>query len=52
MKYTIHAYDLEKENDITVECADADDMGNYASALISQGYKKVVALIENEDEKL
>jgi hypothetical protein len=39
--YLVTAKDGKKENDITIECSDMQDMVNYALACKEQGYTEV-----------
>ena len=48
-KYMLYVYGVDSENNMTVECADAEDLAHYASAAIMQdGYREVVAKIEDK----
>jgi len=49
-KYLVYAKGHEKENDITIECHDEEDMNDYAQACREQGYKEVVAVVEEGDD--
>lgn len=50
MKYMLYVKGIDAENDMTIECHDADDLANYASECIKQGYieVKAKAIIEEE----
>ncbi|WP_165000292.1 hypothetical protein [Anaerophilus nitritogenes] len=47
MKYMLYIKDNDTENNMTIECNDANDLAKYASESIKQGYTDVRAVIEN-----
>jgi hypothetical protein len=46
-KYIIYASDGMPENDISISCADIDDMMNYAKAVLLNGYSEVSLVISD-----
>lgn len=46
-KYMIYTTNLETRENITVECADIDDMTNHANLLLSKGFKEVRLVISD-----
>lgn len=49
MRYLICAYGYETEDDIILECADREDMGENATSFIySERYREVVTKVEQD----
>lgn len=46
-KYMIYATSNDNDSNIVVECADIDDMTDYANALLTDGYKELRLLVED-----
>jgi len=46
MKFIVHAKDDVKENKMTIECHDEEEMNRYAKACRKQGYKEVTTEIK------
>ncbi|ABR48741.1 hypothetical protein Amet_2589 [Alkaliphilus metalliredigens QYMF] len=50
MRYMIYVKDENQTNNMTIECHDAEEMAEYASKCIKQGYREVKAVTERDSE--
>lgn len=50
MKYLLYVYGYNSEDDVTIECADAEDLGHYARVTIMQEHYKHIKAEKIEDE--
>jgi hypothetical protein len=46
-KYMLYVKDTDEENNMEIQCRDADDLALYASECIKQGYIEVIAKVED-----